>query len=75
MKYALLIYRDEALREDPGTAEFDEMMRRLREYRHQDVEELEAIRDLMIDAGGPAEEARKRVEELIVRYRDSVKMD
>ena len=26
MKYALLIYRDEALREDPGTPEFDEMM-------------------------------------------------
>ncbi len=26
MKYALLIYRDEALREDPGTPGFDEMM-------------------------------------------------
>jgi len=54
--------------------EFDRMLRRIREHRHQDVEELEAIRSALEDVEA-AQGARGRIEELIVRFRDSVKME
>ena len=52
---------------------FDEMLRRLREGRHQDIEELGALRDMLV-ARGDADDLCGRIDELMVRYKDSVKM-
>jgi hypothetical protein len=53
--------------------EFEEMLRRLRESRHGEIEELEAVVGALRAAGhDPASVAK--LEELISRYRDSVEM-
>lgn len=53
--------------------EFDDMVRRLRESRHRDVEELEKIKGFL-DAGG-LDPAAQAMEAFTERYRQSVKMD
>jgi len=53
--------------------EFDDMVRRLREARHADVEELEAARAAL--ERGDEREALGRLTALAGRYRESVKMD
>jgi sensor histidine kinase YesM len=53
--------------------EFDDMVRRLRESRHTDVEELEKIRDMLAsNEVVPASEALQRLAD---HYRDSVRME
>ncbi len=53
--------------------EFEEMLRRLRESRHGDVEELEAIAAALRDAG-PAGDSAARLAKIAERYRESVEM-
>ena len=52
----------------------DDMIRRLREHRREDIEELEAIRLLMAgekDDPGMVE----KLDKLVTRFKASVKMD
>lgn len=53
--------------------ELEEMLRRLRESRHAEIAELEAIAAALRGAGGAPEQAA-RLEKLVSRYRDSVEM-
>lgn len=53
--------------------EFDDMVRRLRESRHSDVEELDRIKGLL--EGQQTEAALEALAGMSERYRDSVKMD
>ncbi len=53
--------------------EFDDMVQRLREARHQDVKELESIRGELL-AGGASTETLERLDKLLDGYRSSVKM-
>ncbi|MCP4604301.1 MAG: hypothetical protein GY847_27900 [Proteobacteria bacterium] len=54
--------------------DFDNMLRRIREHRRKDTEELESIRSL-IAQGKANEQTLKQIDDLITQYRDSVKMD
>lgn len=51
--------------------EFDEMLRRLREHRHVDIKDLEEARALI----GDDAQAGRRIDEVLVRFRESIKMD
>ena len=53
---------------------FDAMVRRLRESRHQDIEVLESVRSQMTDPASAAA-AVQALDELVERYRASVKME
>ncbi len=53
--------------------EFDDMVRRLREARHTDIDELDAISEMI--GQGDKDAAASRLAEMITRYRDSVHMD
>ncbi len=53
--------------------EFDDMVQRLREARHQDVKELESIRAELL-AGKVSPETMERLDKLLESYRNSVKM-
>ena len=53
--------------------EFDDMVQRLREARHQDVEELESIRG-ELEAAGASTGTLDRLNKLLDDYRNSVKM-
>jgi sensor histidine kinase YesM len=53
--------------------EFDDMVQRLREARHQDVKELESIR-AELEGHEASAETRKRLDKLLDGYRNSVKM-
>ena len=53
--------------------EFDDMVQRLREARHQDVKELESIRAELL-AGKASPETMERLDKLLDGYRNSVKM-
>jgi len=53
--------------------EFDDMVQRLREARHQDVKELESIRAELL-AGKASPETMERLDKLLDDYRNSVKM-
>jgi len=53
--------------------EFEEMLRRLREARHQEIGELDAIA-ASLRQGGPAAEAATRVDKVALRYKESVEM-
>jgi hypothetical protein len=55
-------------------SEFDAMLLRLREHRHRDIDELEKIREIVAQ-GENIEEGLKRLDNLVERYRNSVKMD
>jgi hypothetical protein len=52
--------------------DFDDMVRRLREARHIDIDELKRIESLLGE--GRAEEAASGLERLLARYGESVKM-
>jgi len=54
--------------------EIDEMLRRLREARLKDIEDLEAAR-ADIGAADGTRRAAERLQRMVERYRDSVKMD
>jgi hypothetical protein len=54
--------------------EFDNMIRRIREHRREDIEKLESIRRAVGD-GKANEETVAELDEIITAYRDSVKMD
>ncbi len=53
--------------------EFDDMVQRLREARHQDVKELESIHAELL-AGKASPETMERLDKLLDDYRNSVKM-
>jgi hypothetical protein len=53
---------------------FDAMVRRLRESRHQDIELLEQVRSQMSDPATAAA-AAQALDELVERYRASVRME
>ncbi|HUT76937.1 MAG TPA: hypothetical protein VM285_04585 [Polyangia bacterium] len=53
--------------------EIDEMLRRLRESRQGDIEEIESARAEIPGSGGAA--ATERLDRLVARYRASVRMD
>jgi hypothetical protein len=53
--------------------EIDEMLRRLRESRQGDIEEIEAARAAITGPGDAA--ATERLERLVERYRASIRMD
>ena len=53
---------------------FDNMIRRIREHRRDDIEKLESIRGAIAD-GKADQETAAELEEIIQVYRDSVKMD
>jgi hypothetical protein len=53
--------------------EIDEMLRRLRESRQGDIEEIEAARAELLEPGGAS--AAERLDRLVARYRASVRMD
>lgn len=54
-------------------AAFDEMVRRLRESRHRDIEVLEQVRAQLADPASAAA-AISALDELVGRFKDSVKM-
>jgi nitrogen fixation/metabolism regulation signal transduction histidine kinase len=54
--------------------DFDNMFRRLRGHRREDMKELEAIRSLL-EKATDKEQALKRLDGLIKMYRESVEMD
>ncbi len=54
--------------------DFDNMIRRLREHRRGDIEELGAIRAL-VESNKEHSEIQEHLDGIIARYRDSVKMD
>ena len=49
-----------------------DMLARLREHRRKDTDELESIREMMGD--GVDEKVKKKLDDIIARYRESVKM-
>lgn len=53
---------------------FDAMVRRLRESRHQDIEVLEQVRAQLTDPAS-AKAAVQALDDLVARYRASVKME
>jgi len=53
---------------------FDAMVRRLRESRHQDIEVLESVRSQLNDPAAAAA-AAQALDELVARYKASVKME
>jgi nitrogen fixation/metabolism regulation signal transduction histidine kinase len=53
---------------------FDDMVRRLRESRHEDIDELEAIVEELRSEASSGDRAARRLEELLQRYRGSVRM-
>lgn len=54
--------------------DFDNMFRRIREQRRDDIKELEAIRAL-VEKGADSEQALKKLDGLLKMYRSSVAMD
>ncbi len=54
--------------------DFDNMLRRIREHRQEDTQKLEAIFALLAE-GKDNGQALKQLEEIIARFRASVKMD
>jgi hypothetical protein len=54
--------------------DFDNMIRRIREHRRDDIEKLESIRSVVAD-GKADEETMSKLDEIIKTYHDSVKMD
>ena len=54
--------------------DFDNMLRRLRESRQDDISDLEKIRAL-VDKNEPSENLLESLDQLIARFDDSLKMD